>query len=72
MTRQEFGHRLGLARRHAGLTQHQAAARLGVPQPRVAEYEAGRRLPSILKLLEIITTLKLDVTILFPEFYEHH
>lgn len=33
------------ARRSAGLSQRQLAARAGVPQPRIAEYESGRAVP---------------------------
>jgi transcriptional regulator with XRE-family HTH domain len=34
-------------RRRAGLSQRALAARAGVPQPTIAELEAGRREPSI-------------------------
>lgn len=40
-----MGKRLADARRAAGLTQEQLAARLGVSQATVAMYEAGMRTP---------------------------
>jgi Zn-dependent peptidase ImmA (M78 family)/transcriptional regulator with XRE-family HTH domain len=42
-TRQSIGARARLARDQAGLRQEDVAARLGIPRPSVAEYEAGRR-----------------------------
>jgi transcriptional regulator with XRE-family HTH domain len=69
MTRQEFAARLQQARIARGLTQAEAAARLGTPQPRIAEYESGFRTPPVLRLIEIITTLEYDPAIIFPEFF---
>lgn len=45
MSKQSFGARLRAARRAAGLTQAQAAAVLGVTQPRIARWESGGRTP---------------------------
>jgi Zn-dependent peptidase ImmA (M78 family)/transcriptional regulator with XRE-family HTH domain len=42
-TRQSIGARARLAREQAGLRQEDVAARLGIPRPSVAEFEAGRR-----------------------------
>ncbi len=69
MTRPEFAARFKAAREALGLTQAEAAAAIGVPQPRVAEYESGVRVPPTLRLIEIIETLGLDPAILFPEFF---
>lgn len=65
----EFGDRLRAARKQAGLTQVEAAQWLGIPQPRISQYERGHRLPTILRLREIILRLKLDPSIIFPEFF---
>jgi DNA-binding XRE family transcriptional regulator len=65
MTREQFGARLAAARIEAELTQTAAAARLGIPQPRIAEYESGRKLPSLMMLFRMIDVLKLDAAILF-------
>jgi transcriptional regulator with XRE-family HTH domain len=69
MTRQEFGRRFQRAREDAGFSQDEAATLLDVAQPRIAEYESGVRVPPTLKLVEIVHTLGLDATILFPEFF---
>jgi transcriptional regulator with XRE-family HTH domain len=69
LTRPEFGARFKAARQAAGLTQAAAAAGLGISQPRWAEYEAGVKLPPLLRLLEIIAALDLDPRLLFPEFF---
>lgn len=39
----QIGHRLRLAREHAGLTQSHVAKELGLHRPAVSEIEAGRR-----------------------------
>lgn len=41
------GRRLAWARRRAGLTQRQLAARSGVPQPTIARIEATRTTPRL-------------------------
>jgi transcriptional regulator with XRE-family HTH domain len=42
-----FGRRLAALREQAGaISQKELAARSGVPQPRIAEYELGKRLPT--------------------------
>jgi len=69
MTRAEFGRRFKAAREARGLSQAQAAARVGVPQPRIAEYESGFRVPPVPRLLELIEVLELDPAVLFPEFF---
>ena len=42
------------ARLRAGLSQRQLAARLGVSQPVIAAYEAGRRQPTVDNLIRIV------------------
>lgn len=42
----EVGNQLRTRRRDAGLSQRALAARSGVPQPNIAAYESGRRVPS--------------------------
>lgn len=69
MTREQFGARFKHAREAVGWTQAEAARRVGVPQPRIAEYESGARLPTLMRLMELIETLELDPEILFPEFF---
>jgi transcriptional regulator with XRE-family HTH domain len=71
MTRAEFGRRFRAAREARGLTQTDVAAAIGVPQPRIAEYESGARVPPTLRLVEIIERVALDPKILFPEFFRH-
>jgi transcriptional regulator with XRE-family HTH domain len=68
--RAEFSDRFRAARIAAGYTQQAAADRLGVPQPRIAEYESGYRVPTIIRMIEIVKTLKLEPAILFPEFWQ--
>ena len=43
LERDECGRRIRAAREAAGLTQDQAAARLGVARPSYAQYELGPR-----------------------------
>jgi transcriptional regulator with XRE-family HTH domain len=65
MTREEFARRFKAAREATGLSQSGAARLLGVPQPRIAEYESGVRTPPTLRLLEIMGILGLDASTLF-------
>lgn len=67
--RAEFGHRLRAARSAVGLTQAEAAEKLGVVRESYIQYELGRKGPSVLKLLEMVETLELDPRILIPEFF---
>lgn len=68
LTRAEGGRRIKEARKAAGMTQGQAAAKMGMKQPSFAQYELGRRDPSILQVFKMIEVLGLDPAILFPEF----
>jgi transcriptional regulator with XRE-family HTH domain len=67
--RDECARRLRAAREATGLTQGQAAERLGWKQGSYAQYELGRRVPSWVTLSEIAEALSLDPAILFPEFF---
>lgn len=68
LDRSECGRRIRAARQAAGLSQGEAAERLGVKRPSYAQYELGRRVPSWIILYEFIQTLDLDPAILLPEF----
>ncbi len=63
----ECGRRIRAAREATGLSQGEAAARLGVKQGSYAQYELGRRVPSWIALWELVDGLGLDPAILFPE-----
>jgi DNA-binding XRE family transcriptional regulator len=67
---QEFGRRLKEARITAAWTQVEAAKELGIKKQRMVEYETGRRLPPVLRLVEIIRALDLDPATLLPELFE--
>jgi transcriptional regulator with XRE-family HTH domain len=69
ITRAEFAANFQKAREALGLTQAEAARALGIPQPRIAEYENGTRIPPLLRLLEIIDALELDPKILLPTLF---
>jgi transcriptional regulator with XRE-family HTH domain len=69
MTREEFGRRLAAARKAAGHTQATAAERLGIPQPRIAEYEAGKVVPPLPRLIEIMDALGLSWRLVLPEAF---
>ncbi len=65
----EAGERLRAARDDRGLSQTDAAARLGVARPRLAEWEAGRHVPDWPKLVWMVATLGYDPAILIPELF---
>jgi transcriptional regulator with XRE-family HTH domain len=48
------------------------ADQLGISRPRIAEYEAGRRIPTVTRLYEMIDALGLDYAIFFPEANRRH
>ncbi|CAN5365556.1 hypothetical protein BH20ACT9_BH20ACT9_04390 [soil metagenome] len=50
----ETGHLIAAARRQAGLTQAELAARAGTSQPAVSAYETGRRSPSVATLQRLL------------------
>ena len=72
MDREQFGRRFKAARTAAGLTQGAMADQLGISRPRIAEYEAGRRIPTVTRLYEMIDALGLDYAIFFPEANRRH
>ena len=59
------------ARQHAGLTQEQAAQKLGVRRSTIGNYEHGRSVPNIMSLYKLCEFYRLDffqlTTALFPE-----
>ena len=70
MTRAEFAFRFKAARVATGMTQQQAADRLGVAQSWIAKVETGVVMPRVDRLTEIMATLGLDARTIFPEFFE--
>lgn len=68
LDREECGRRIRAAREAAGLSQEEAAERLGVERATYTQYERGRRVPTWTKLYELIEALGLSPAILFPEF----
>jgi transcriptional regulator with XRE-family HTH domain len=61
----EFGQRLRSAREKTGLSQAEAARRIGVARERVTEWENGVRIPRVLQLAGVIESLGLDPRDLF-------
>jgi transcriptional regulator with XRE-family HTH domain len=62
----ELRQNLVQAREAAGLTQREAAARLGRPQSYVAKSETGERRVDAIELLQFATTYGVDLTFLIP------
>ena len=54
-------------RHRAGLTQRELSARTGVPQPRIAEYEADRSVPPADRLAVLLAACGATLTIRAPE-----
>lgn len=50
-------------RRAAGLTQTEAASRIGVAQPSVANWESGRANPTITNIMEIARVYGVEPTL---------
>jgi transcriptional regulator with XRE-family HTH domain len=67
--REEFGRRMRAARERIGLTQAEAADLVGIPQPRIQEYEAGQHVPRLDKLMEFIHRANYDPRIIFSEWF---
>lgn len=55
------------ARRQAGMSQYDLAARLGVDQPFISKYEAGRRRLDVIEFLQIVAALEID----YREILDH-
>ena len=49
------------ARRRAGLTQRQLAARVGLSQPQIARIEAGATAPSFERVVDLVRACDLDL-----------
>ncbi len=69
MSRADMARRIREAREQRGITQTEAAQRLGVPPSRIWEWETGARTPLAITIVEIIEKLELDPRIIFPEFW---
>lgn len=59
----QSGHLLREARRRAGLTQRELAARAGTTQPAIARIESGASEPSLERLVRLVRTCGLDLDI---------
>jgi transcriptional regulator with XRE-family HTH domain len=70
MTRAEFAARFKAARIATGMTQQEAADRLGCVQPYIAKLETGVVVPRVDRLTEIMATLGLEAATIFPEFFQ--
>jgi transcriptional regulator with XRE-family HTH domain len=64
------GRCLADARRQAGVSQDDLAARLGKPQSFVSTYESGQRRVDILEFLLILKTLGVDPASVFTAIVE--
>jgi DNA-binding transcriptional regulator YiaG len=58
---------LKAGRNAAGMTQQQAAARLGRPQSFIAKYEVGERRLDVVELIEVCDVIGLDPQRLIAE-----
>lgn len=59
--RELIASRLAAARKRAGLSQSQAAAKLGLPRPSISEIEAGRRRVAADELVQFAEIYAVDV-----------
>lgn len=62
---EKLGNHLKSLRVSSCLSQKEFAARLGAPESTYANWEQGRREPSIADILAIIRTLEIDANELF-------
>ena len=60
--------RIKEARKHAGLTQEQAARCIGVAKSTWAGYEIGNSQPDIAKLVKIMEVLNVDANYLWQDY----
>lgn len=58
---------LAKARKDAGVTQDELAARLGKPQSFVSSYESGQRRVDVLELVAIAGALRQDAATIFGQ-----
>lgn len=56
-----IGEKIKQYRRKAGLTQAEMAKRLNSSQNTISQYESGKRMPTVKKLLELSTLLECSV-----------
>jgi len=61
------GECLAAARKNAGVSQDELAARLGKPQSFVSTYERGQRRVDLIEFIVILTLLKADANNAFAE-----
>jgi transcriptional regulator with XRE-family HTH domain len=66
----ELAERIRAARLAVGITQYDAAQRLGLPRARIAEWESRRVVPKISALVQLVTVLGYSPRILLPELFE--
>jgi transcriptional regulator with XRE-family HTH domain len=59
------------ARKDAGLTQSDLAARLKRPQSFVSKYENGERRLDLIELLDVAAVLHLDVVAIIHDLQQH-
>ena len=52
---------LALTRRYPGQTQHRIAQQLGVSDALVSQWLAGKKLPSIKKMVDLATALEVSI-----------
>jgi putative transcriptional regulator len=64
----ECGRRIKQARKATGITQAEAAKKLGMKRTTYATYEQGVHDTSVSTVYHFIRTLDLDPGIIFPEF----
>lgn len=60
-TREIMASRLAIARKNAGLSQAQAAEKLGLQRPAISEIEAGRRKVTAEELVQFSSIYKTDL-----------
>ena len=59
--RAAFGARLQVLRKKTGLTQAEFAAKVGLVQPSIVRYEAGKQLPNAFIIMKIAQEYKCDL-----------
>lgn len=65
-----IGQTLAQARENAGLSQMQAADKLEIKQPAIAQWEAGSRCPPLVKFAEIARAYKIAPLSLLRKIFE--
>ncbi len=62
-----FGARVAALRETRGLSQNALAERVGVTPPAISQWESGKRLPDVGKLVALAAALRVTVGALFPK-----